>query len=118
MNFLYKNPARFTLALVFALTSGISFAQKFDRGPNNNPLSTTSRESSNYKGLNCPVTHVSGRCLPRQNLPRANSREDCGCRVKKVKNGKTTLWVRDCYVQLPDNTVFFCKPPIHKMPRG
>lgn len=113
-------PVRVALVLAITLTSGISFAQTFNpnngqQGGRNAPAKSV---GSSFKGLDCPVTHVSNNCLPRRKMPRAASKDSCECQVRRVKNGATTLWVRDCYVQLPDETVYFCKNPIHQPPRG
>lgn len=113
-------PVRVALVLAITLTSGIASAQKFDSSNNQQTTRTATAGSggSSYVKPNCPVSYVSANCLPRQKMPRAASKDECQCQVRRVNQGKTTLWVRDCYVQLPDETVYFCKNPIHQPPRG
>lgn len=115
-----NGPVRVALVLVLALMTGMASAQTHGNGQQGNNVRSVAPGSggSGYKKPDCPVTHVSANCLPRRKMPRAVSKDQCECQIRRVNNGKTTLWVRDCYVQLPDETVYFCKPPIHGLPRG
>lgn len=105
------------IAMVAALSSGANAQTR--PGPNDKvPKITTQQTGSEFKKPDCPVTYVDSRCLPRRPLPKVASKQDCECEVVKVNSGGRTLWVRNCYLQLPDNTVFYCKPTPHLKPAG
>lgn len=69
--------------------------------------STPNGESSSAINPNC-ITHA---CQPKKPMRKVSSKESCECSVNVIRSGGRTIQVKDCYVQLPDNTVHFCRNP-------
>ena len=112
MSFLSKimHPAKFGMVIILGIAAAPAMGQQ--TGPSNNPgpsRSAPEGEKSTFNP-NC-ITHV---CPPRRPMRKVASRESCECKVNVIRSGGRTIQVKDCYVQLPDNTVHFCKSPFAK----
>jgi hypothetical protein len=110
-----------TILSIAAISASVAFVAPATAQKQNERAKATAQTSSggtDYTKPNCPITYVSDRCLPPKRLRKVASKEECSCEVIRVNSGSRTLWVRNCYVQLPDETVYYCKSPIHQPPRS
>lgn len=106
----------FATILAAGLISMPAEAQR--QGGNNQGQQTTrstpNGESSTATRPNC-ITHA---CQPPRKIRKVASKESCECSINVIRSGGRTIQVKDCYVQLPDNTVHFCKNPFAKGQAG
>ncbi len=84
------------------------------KSPGNKDVSAPSKSSDNFdsNNPNCPPGIAVTGCGHKTPLPRVTSKTDCECQIRRVRSGNRILLIKDCYVQLPNDTVFFCKEPI------
>lgn len=117
MSFLSAKRAFVSIALIAAMGMSVLPASAQQQSTNNqgqqSGRSTPEGEKSTFNP-NC-ITHV---CQPPRRMRRVASRESCDCTINVIRSGGRTIQVKDCYVQLPDNTVFFCKNPFAKGQAG
>jgi hypothetical protein len=117
MSFLAAKITVASLALVAALGAAVISAPAQQQSTNNQGQetgrSTPESEKSTFDP-NC-ITHV---CQPPRQMRRVASRESCECKINVIRSGGRTIQVKDCYVALPDNTVYFCKNPFAKGQAG
>ena len=114
MSFLSSKTTIASLALLVALGSSIASVQA-QRSPNGQQTSRSTPEGE--KSIIDPkcITHV---CQPRRQLRKVVSRESCECKINVIRSGGRTIQVKDCYVSLPDNTIYYCKNPFAKGQAG
>jgi hypothetical protein len=105
----------FAAVMVAGLIAIPAEAQRQGPSNRNQPThSTPNGEGSSTINPNC-ITHV---CKPKKPMRKVSSKESCECGINVIRSGGRTIQVKDCYVQLPDNTVHFCKNPFAKGQAG
>jgi hypothetical protein len=111
MSFLKAKKSIVSLALVVAMGFAIApaLAQQAPGRTAPEP-SAPEGEKSSAINPNCITANIRG-CRPRLPMPRFASKESCSCKVNVIRSGGRNIQVKDCYGQLPDNTVHFCKNP-------
>ncbi len=111
MNRYLKNAAALLVcsaALAFAAPAN---AQTHQKPP------PVAQGGSSFQVIDCQKNPLAVGCPPQQKYRKAASKDECSCELNRVNVGKRTLWVRNCYVQLPDRTIYYCKNPIHTPPK-
>jgi hypothetical protein len=108
MSFLKAKKTITSLALILAV--GFAVAPAVAQQRQAPTREAPEGESSTAINPNCITANIRG-CRPRLPMPRFDSKESCECKVNVIRSGGRTLQVKDCYGQLPDNTVHFCKNP-------
>lgn len=118
MSFLFSKITYTSLALVAALGMSIVSASAQRQSTNNQGQQSgrsTSQGERSVINPNC-ITHA---CQPPRRMPRpVASRESCECSISVIRSGGRTIQVKNCYVQLPDSSVFYCKNPFAKGQAG
>ena len=120
MSFLAAKKSIASFAIVIAIGFAVAPAQAQRPSPNNpGPATHATPEGENsLKNPNCRIGAVSKGCQPRRQLRKVVSRESCECKINVIRSGGRTIQVKDCYVALPDNTVYYCKNPFAKGQAG
>jgi hypothetical protein len=117
MSFLSAKITVASLALAVAFGAAVVSAPAQQQSTNNQGQQSERSTPEGEKSLfdpNC-ITHV---CQPPRQMRKVASRDSCDCTVNVIRSGGRTIQVKDCYVQLPDNTVFFCKNPFARGQAG
>lgn len=107
MSFLKAKKTIASLALILAVGFAVAPAVAQQRQA---PSRETPEGERSAIDPNCATANIRG-CRPRLPMPRFVSKESCECKVNVIRSGGRTIQVKDCYGQLPDNTVHFCKNP-------
>lgn len=117
MSFLASKITITSLALAATLGVLVAPAQAQNQTTGNNGSQTSRSAPEGEKSVinpNC-ITHV---CRTPRPVRRVVSRESCECKVNVIRSGGRTIQVKDCYVALPDNTVYYCKNPFARGQAG
>lgn len=107
-----------SISALFVFSAALAFAVPANAQTHQKPP-PTHEESDNgsFLIIDCKKNPLAVGCPPQQKYPKAASKEECSCELNRVNVGKRTLWVRNCYVQLPDRAIYYCKNPIHTPPK-
>lgn len=105
-----------SLAALFLCSAALAFAVPANAQTHQKPPPTHEQHVP-LQIIDCNKNPLLVGCPPQQKYPQAASKDECSCELNRVNVGKRTLWVRNCYVQLPDRTIYYCKNPIHTPPK-